>query len=73
MSKCEREIYSPISVINCEQLMISGNPRHTNFSFEMYKNFRDSSYEKNIMILMNIGKDIVPDINLKKLLQVIYF
>ena len=46
MSKCEREIYSPISVINCEQLMISGNPRHTNFSFEMYKNFRDSSYEK---------------------------
>lgn len=46
MSKCEREIYSPISVINCEQLMISGNPEHTNFSFEMYKNFRDSSYEK---------------------------
>lgn len=39
-------IYSPISVIDCEQIMINGNPKHTNFSYEMYKKFRDSLHEK---------------------------
>lgn len=42
----EKINYSPISVIDCEQMMISGNPGQSNFSFEMYKNFRASSHEK---------------------------
>ena len=46
MSKLKEDVYSPISVIDCEQMMINGNPGHTSFSFEMYKNFRDSSHEK---------------------------
>ena len=71
MSKWKEDVYSPISVINCEQMMINGNPRHTSFSFEMYKNFRDR--KKNIMILIDIGVHIVANINLKMLLQVIYF
>ena len=46
MSKLKEDVYSPISVIDCEQMMINGNPGHTSFSFEMYKKFRDSSHEK---------------------------
>lgn len=38
--------YSPISVIDSEQMIQTWYRRHTNFSYEMYKNFRDSSYEK---------------------------
>ena len=38
--------YSPISVINSEQLIRSGYIRHTDFSKEMYKEIIDSSYEK---------------------------
>ena len=46
MSKLKEDVYSPISVIDCEQMMINGNPGHTSFSFEMYKNFKDSYHEK---------------------------
>lgn len=46
MSKWKKDAYSPISVINSEQMMIAGYCWHTAFSNEMYKKIRDSSYEK---------------------------
>lgn len=37
---------SPISVIDGAQIMINRYPEHTDFSYEMYKKFRDTSFEK---------------------------
>lgn len=46
MGKWKEDVYSPISVIDCEQIMITSNPRHTDFSYKMYENFRNNSYIK---------------------------
>lgn len=48
MSKLIEDVYSPISVIDCEQIMTNGNPEHTDFSYKMYEYFRDNSYIRNI-------------------------
>ncbi len=42
----ENTHYSPISVIDGVQIMINRYPEHTDFSYEMYKKFRDTSFEK---------------------------
>ena len=37
---------SPISVIDGTQILINRYPEHTDFSYEMYKKFRDTSFER---------------------------